>query len=95
MVKHDNQWGTVCDDGILSNEDASKSTRAAQSACHTLGFSGGVIELHNATLVGPSAPTWMDNVDCGSSTTNFLSCSHNGWGKENCNHDEDVVLICD
>ena len=94
MVKHDNQWGSVCDDGILSTEDASKSTRAAQSACHTLGFSGGVIELYNATLKGFEGKIWLDSVNCGSSTTNFLSCSHDSWGKHDCGRDEDVVLTC-
>ena len=94
MVKHDNQWGTVCDDGILTTEDASKSARAAQSACHTLGLSGGVIEPYTDETKGPEIPTWMDDVNCASSTTNFLQCSHGGWGKENCGHTEDVVLTC-
>ena len=87
MVKHNNEWGTVCDDGF--------GTVDAESACHTLGFSDGVIELYNATLEGPEGTIWMDDVNCGSSTTNFLSCSHAGWGKQNCGHGEDVVLICD
>ena len=94
MVKHNNQWGTVCDDD-LETTTSSKSLRVAQSACHTLGFSGGVIELYNATLIGPEGTIWMDDVNCGSSTTNFLSCSQKGWGQENCGHDEDIVLICD
>ena len=94
MVKHNNQWGTVCDDGILPNENASKSDTVAQSACHTLGFSGGVIEVYNASITGPEGPTWMDDVNCASSTTNFLECSQNGWGEENCSHGEDVLLTC-
>ena len=36
MVKHDNKWGTVCDDGFDSTD--------AQAACKTLGFSGGSYE---------------------------------------------------
>ena len=38
MVKHNNQWGTVCDDDFGVTE--------AQSACHTLGFSG--VEITSA-----------------------------------------------
>ena len=83
MVKHDGQWGTVCDDNFGATE--------AQSACHTLGFSGGSYSTYDSGL---SDPTLMDNVNCASSTTNFLECSHNGWGEENCSHSEDVLLTC-
>ena len=82
MVKYKDQWGTVCDDDFELVD--------AQSACHTLGFSGGSYSSHR----GPSGPTWMDNVNCASSTTNFLTCSHRGWGTENCEHYEDVLLTC-
>ena len=97
MVKHNNQWGTVCDDYISSidkpskNYDSARSARTAESACHTLGLSGGSIETYKYT---GSEPILMDDVNCASSTTNFLECSHHGWGVENCNHDEDVLLTC-
>ena len=90
MVKHNNQWGTVCDDGILSTENASKSARVAQSACHTLGLNGGSIETYTYT---GSEPILMDDVDCASSTTNFLECSHIR-GKGNCGNTETVLLTC-
>ena len=88
MVKHNNEWGTVCDDGLYGE----KKTRVAQSACYTLGFSGGSIETYNS--VGPAGQIWMDEVDCASSTMNFLTCSHPGWGKDDCSHYEDVLLTC-
>ena len=94
MVKHNNQWGTVCDDYLLFSDGAEyhdRSVRAAQSACHTLGFSGGSIETYSGRMSGP---VWMDDVACASSETHFLDCSHAGWGIENCGHDEDVLLTC-
>ena len=82
MVKHNNEWGTVCDDGFgITN---------ARSACHTLGFSDGSY-THGKHVDGP---IWMDNVLCSSSTKNFLTCSHNGWGSHDCSHSEDIILIC-
>ena len=91
MVKYNNRWGTVCDDGILpTSGDGSKSVRAAQSACHTLGLSGGVIETYSS---GMSDPIWMDNVDCATSTTNFLTCNYD-HDTSDCGHDEDVLLTC-
>ena len=95
MVKHNNQWGTVCDDYILFSDGPNyhdRSLRAAQSACHTLGLSGGSIGTHPET---GSGPIWMDDVDCVSNTTNFLDCSHRGWGVNNCgSHTENVLLTC-
>ena len=96
MVKHDNQWGTVCDDYISSADctcrySPTRSTLAAQSACRTLGLSGGSIET---LKYNGSEPTWLDDIDCASNTTNFLSCSNAGWGEENCSHSEDVLLTC-
>ena len=97
MVKHNNQWGTVCDDHFGVTE--------AQSACHTLGFSGVTItdaledshassSSHTYYISDSDGPTWMDNVNCATNTTNFLECSHRGWGKEDCSHGEDVLLTC-
>ena len=100
MVKHNNQWGTVCDDNISPTDQyngrysPTRSARAAQSACHTLGLSGGSIETYQYT---GSEPFVMDDVNCASSTTNFLECSHNGWGKHDCgthNYPEYVLLTC-
>ena len=93
MVKHDNQWGTVCDDYIVPGNggNATRNTNAAQSACHTLGLSGG--SMSSYTMTG-SELFLMDDVDCASNTTNFLQCSHRGWGTENCGHGEEVLLTC-
>jgi len=90
MVKHNNQWGTVCDDG-LEAFTSSKSLRVAQSACHTLGLSGGSMESYMYT---GSEAILLDDINCASSTTNFLECSHRGWGTENCGNTENVLLTC-
>ena len=86
MVKHDNKWGTVCNDAFGSTE--------AQLACKTLGFSGGSYANGNIGIAESIVPIWMDDVDCDSSSTNFLECTHAGWGVEDCGHDEDILLTC-
>ena len=86
MVKHDNKWGTVCDDSFDSTD--------AQAACKTLGFSGGSYGHENIGISKSIVPIWMDNVDCTSSSTNFLQCGHRGWGIEDCGHSEDILLTC-
>ena len=92
MVKHNNEWGTVCDDNF--------SSTSAESACYTLGFTGGSFS-HRSAVTGDrhdSDPMkiWMDNVQCASRSTNFLECSQEGWGSlRSCDgHWEDVVLTC-
>ena len=88
MVKHDNKWGTVCDDRFGSTE--------AQVACKTLGFSGGsYTAAQNTGFSEPTVPIWIDNgLECDSSQTNFLECNHNRWGDENCSYSEDILLTC-
>ena len=86
MVKHDNKWGTVCDDSFGSTD--------AQAACKTLGFSGGRYSHTNPGFSLSTVPIWMDEVACASSSTNFLECSHRGWGVEDCTHAEDILLTC-
>ena len=93
MVKHDNQWGTVCDDG--QEGDSYKSVRAvrtAQSACYTLGLSGGSIAKYDGYKGSENIS--IENVNCASSTTDFLQCSHSSWGSHDCSHSEDILLTC-
>ena len=92
MVKHNNEWGTVCDDGFTAT--------SAQSACETLGLSGGTFS-YRESVTGDKATEdqtriWMDNVRCSNSNTNFLQCSQQGWGSlRDCSgHWEDVVVTC-
>ena len=58
MVKHDNKWGTVCDDNFNSTD--------AEAACKTLGFSGGSYSSTNPGFSESTVPIWMDDVDCNS-----------------------------
>ena len=69
----------------------------AESACFTLGFNyGGTFETVNMRDKWSEAeiPILMDNVNCASNSTNFLSCANNGFGNHNCGHDENVLLTC-
>ena len=86
MVKQDNKWGTVCDDSFNATD--------ALAACRTLGFSGNSYSHTNPGFSESKIPIWMDDVNCASSSTNFLECSQRGWGVEDCSHSEDVLLDC-
>lgn len=85
MVKIDNKWGTVCDDNFTSIN--------AQAACSTLGFKGGSMTKYDTSLSEASVSILMDEVKCSTKTDNFLQCTH--AEKEDCNHDEDVLITCE
>jgi len=84
-VRHNGQWGTVCDDGF--------SNVTAEVACKMLGFDTGTAE-GEAPFGGGSGPIWLDEVRCNGTESSLFECRHNGWGNEDCTHREDVGLFC-
>ena len=84
MVNH-GHWDYVCDDGFNKIN--------AQSACYTLGLNGGSYQ----TAYSYSSSFLLDGVTCASTTTNFLECSHAGWGNHDCGNNfrkETILLTC-
>ena len=44
---------------------------------------------------GPGSGTiWLDNVRCVGHETSIANCTHNDWGDHNCDHDDDVSVVC-
>ena len=41
-----------------------------------------------------SGPIWLDNLHCTGTESQLASCRHNGWGRNNCGHYEDVSIRC-
>ena len=39
-------------------------------------------------------PTWMDGVSCVGTESRLSECPFNGWGNEDCSHDEDAMVDC-
>jgi len=42
-----------------------------------------------------SGPIWLDNVFCLGIEDNLCNCWHNGWGKHDCTHSDDVSINCE
>ncbi|XP_046556748.1 scavenger receptor cysteine-rich type 1 protein M130-like [Haliotis rubra] len=85
-VYYNGTWGTVCDDGFGANE--------AKVACRQLGRSG-VTPRAIQTFGFGGGQIWLDDVSCSGTESSLASCSHNSWGVHNCQHREDVGIICD
>jgi len=84
-VYHSGTWGTVCDDGFT---DA-----ATRVVCYSLGYGPIGRFIGNVHGAG-SGRIWLDNVRCHGWESHITECPHNGWGRHNCTHSDDVSLSC-
>ena len=86
-VYYNNKWGTVC--GV------SWGSSDATVACRQMGFVG--VSDSASYIFGSGASSqsiWLADVACNGSESRLIDCSHAGIGNENCDHSEDVGIIC-
>ncbi|XP_051874627.1 deleted in malignant brain tumors 1 protein-like [Pristis pectinata] len=79
-------WGTVCSDYfVMENADVV----CAQLNC------GSATSVENSAAFGEgSGPIWLDDVRCRLDDSLLWQCPSSPWGQHNCNHGEDVGIIC-
>nr|XP_034316959.1 deleted in malignant brain tumors 1 protein-like isoform X6 [Crassostrea gigas] len=81
------RWGTVCGDNL--------NDKLPVVVCRSMGLSWTTSEAYGSAVYGQgSGPIWLDDVNCKGSETSIEKCSHRPWGSHNCNHGDDVSIIC-
>ncbi|XP_078056747.1 scavenger receptor cysteine-rich domain-containing protein DMBT1-like isoform X3 [Mustelus asterias] len=85
-IYHNGTWGSVCDD--------SWDLTDADVVCKQLDC-GHALRLPLHTSAGPDAdPIWLDELECSGSESFLWECPHALWGNHDCNHKEDVKIMC-
>jgi hypothetical protein len=86
-VFYQGEWGTVCDDYW--------DVQDAKVICRQLGYNLSVTtDIHAFTAKPGTGTIWLDDVKCSGSEESLDECMHYGWGRHNCNHNEDVGVQC-
>lgn len=80
------QWGSVCDDFFSWYEGS--------VVCRQLNFTGFIRVGDKGEFGVGSGPIWLDDVYCYGDETSITQCFSNGYGVHNCDHSEDVGVVC-
>ncbi|NP_001230397.1 CD5 antigen-like precursor [Sus scrofa] len=86
-VLHKGEWGSVCDDGWGEEED--------RTVCKQLGCGESLFPSAKIQKFGRGVGRiWLDDVRCSGKEKSLEQCQHRFWGHHDCNHKEDVAVIC-
>ncbi|NXK21395.1 DMBT1 protein, partial [Arenaria interpres] len=85
-VFHNQQWGTVCDDGW--------DLRDAAVVCRQLGCGEAIAAPAGASFGRGLDPIWLDRVTCIGGENTLAECRTRPWGINSCSHEEDAGVVC-
>ncbi|XP_074852121.1 scavenger receptor cysteine-rich domain-containing protein DMBT1-like [Carettochelys insculpta] len=85
-VKHQDQWGTVCDDGW--------DVADAGVVCKQLRCGSAVNATVEAHFGQGSGKTWLGRVACRGTESAVWNCENSGWDVSYCDHTEDAGVVC-
>merc|ERR1711942_181319 len=93
-VRHNGEWGTVCDDDD-SGANKQENNNVAEVVCRALngGDAGGTVQNGGDHSNYGGGKIWLDNLQCTGNEISLFDCSGISPAN-NCGHDEDLAVIC-
>ncbi|XP_078057498.1 scavenger receptor cysteine-rich domain-containing protein DMBT1-like [Mustelus asterias] len=86
-IYYNGTWGSVCDD--------SWDVADAHVVCKQLSCGTALDVQALPASSGPSEdPVWLDEVNCSGNELFLWDCPSASWGNHDCNHKEDVNIMC-
>nr|XP_045609884.1 uncharacterized protein LOC123765380 [Procambarus clarkii] len=86
-IKHFGRWGTVCDDAFDENH--------AKVVCRSLGYEGGWTVAYPRAFFGRgTSDILLDEAGCRGNEDWLGQCLGVVWGVTDCDHSEDVGVLC-
>ncbi|XP_009474645.1 PREDICTED: deleted in malignant brain tumors 1 protein-like [Nipponia nippon] len=85
-VLHNQEWGTVCDDGWDMND--------AAVVCQQLGCGVAIAAPAGASFGRGLGPIWLARVKCSGGENALVECQASSWGVNGCTHEEDAGVVC-
>nr|XP_056720376.1 deleted in malignant brain tumors 1 protein-like [Euleptes europaea] len=85
-VYHNEQWGTVCDNGWDLND--------AQVVCRELECGNALSAVGGARYSQGSGTIWLDKVNCTGKEKSLRDCPKRPWGEHSCDHRRDASVEC-
>ncbi|XP_075581589.1 scavenger receptor cysteine-rich domain-containing protein DMBT1 [Pelecanus crispus] len=85
-VFHNEEWGTVCDNGWDLND--------AAVVCRQLGCGVATAATAGASFGRGLDPIWLDGVACVGEENALAECRARPWGVNACTHEEDAGVVC-
>ncbi|XP_059819214.1 deleted in malignant brain tumors 1 protein-like [Hypanus sabinus] len=79
-------WGTVCSDSF--------GMENAQVVCSQLNCGTAKLVENSAAFEEGTGPIWLDDVRCRLGDSLLWQCPSSPWGQHNCQHREDVGVVC-
>lgn len=86
-VKHQNEWGAICDDA--NEEDLAATTKVV---CRAVGCKGSIRGVYG--FGGSEGKIWMDDLKCIGNEVKLEACERRPWGEHNCDNSEDMGVCC-